>query len=137
MAEETAYSIFQHQLEAICIQFTDELKELTTRHQIELQEREKKLRKIMAENDIQEVDLMEEELEQADYNEVKEDIAFKWDEILGAGIDNILKRNQKILTEGFGVPKELVSKIFKEKEIKPPHSKCPVLGCENSFTIRV
>jgi hypothetical protein len=79
----------------------------------------------MVTNDFNEIDLMNEESE---LDEVKKSVKSDWGKIMAAGLENIISRNPKILTAGFGVPEEVVRQAFNEQ--KPTRKiKCPMDGC--------
>lgn len=83
----------------------------------------------MVTNDMSEIELTDEVSELDEAKNIKKS---EWGEVLAAGIESVIKRNPKILTEGFGVPKEVVKQVLKEEQA-PYKRKCPVDGCNREF----
>ncbi len=64
----------------------------------------------MITNDTSELELTD---EVSEFDSVVNIEKSKWSKVLSAGIENFIKRNPKLLSEGFGVSKEVVDELIK------------------------
>lgn len=114
LAEKTTNSdaLVQLQMQIKDIQHTSEIEKLKIAHEKDLQARDKQIESLQ-----EEIAELEEELKESDaeLGSLEKDSKSKignWGEILGAAAENLVRRNPKILTEGFGVPMDVVKKVF-------------------------